>query len=427
MSDNDSRFIYALLSSNKSEQEKFYAQAIPQGIFTVKQREIKWVYDHRERYGAYPSLQSYQAFFRSKLPSHRETLPAVLQPILDLAMFEQMRKVQLKVKKMLDGGEPVKDALAVFKAETQRLSTYSVDYVDVHFARDNSAIERYRQRAKSRVSQQTQRILTPWQSLNGLIKYFTPGEVADVVARPSMSKTWTTLHWANHLANSGYKGIFFTKEMPTEQIQDRNEALKFRLDYELQRDGKLPMKELLRWQSEKRKLRHADNYNLVISGDETIEGTGLAHITSKIQQYRPDFVVLDGAYLIYPEGLSKNAPRTERFGFLSNRLKAIAKATKVFMIVVLQMNRLAEKAGKNGSQTKGTIADIFGSDNWCQDADWVFELSGKRGSNRREISLLKARESALGSVHIRSEISPYPCFDEMSAAMTGQVQFEGIE
>ena len=408
--DNEIRFIACLLRASKATQEKFYAQSIPKGVFRLREQEINWVYRFRQQHGAYPSAKAYLAKFHEKLPKVADPLPACLQPVLDIAMFNQMNELTKAVKDKLDRGEPTESALALFKQGASRLTSFSVNYVDHDFALNHSSIQRYRQMVRDLQLGNVKLITSPWPSLNKLIGFLRPGNTAVLAARPSIGKTWITISWADYVASEGIETLYFTKEMTTEEISDRTEALRFKLPHSKIIRGELLPSELGRWHKCRASFKrdHAQ-HPLVISGDETTEGAGFEHVASKIEQYKPEFVVVDGAYLLSVKGLSKNANRTEKYAEISSQCKVLAKNLNTTILIVIQMNRRSEKPD---GTTKGSISDLYGSDSWAQDADFVFDVGGKRGSNMRTINILKGRNSAIGEFNVKFQIDPYPNFDE---------------
>lgn len=420
--DLESRFIAALLKANVAEQEVFHAKQIPLEVFQLRPTELHWINSYREKHGRYPSVFAYEAKF-DEVEEHDDPVAACLQPIMDLAMFNQMRKVQDKTRKLLDEGESVQKAMAVFKDSASALTAYSSDYVDVDFGNSRSALTRYQDWFRARKDRQA--MTTPWPTLTKLIKFLRHGEVVTICGRTSLGKTWLVINWCHHLAKGGAKCVFFTKEMPTEQIHDRFEAFHYGLPYDAMRASELPPKVLRRW----RQARQKDSkLPLIISGEETIEGGGLSPIISLIQRYRPQVVFIDGAYLIRPENAPKNAQSTEVLRLLSNRLKVIAKVTKTVIVPVVQMNRQAES--KDGS-AKGSISSVYGSDAWAQDSDYVIDIGGKRGTSSRLITLLKGRESNVGDFQVGFQLDPKPDFSESSSslpggAVAGKVSFKGI-
>jgi replicative DNA helicase len=411
MADAELRFIYSLLNANRGEQNHFYAQQIPRGLFKQRLIEIDWVFDHKETFGEFPSVFKFQKKFEV-LPRHRESLVASLQPILDLAMFNQMRKANTKVKELLDKGRPLKEAITVYKIEAEKLRTYDSQYVDVDSNNSDLAVNRYKERQRQ---QRAHTLLdSPWRSLNKLIKFFSPGELVTIAARPSMGKTWITLCMCDHFAATGNKVAFFSEEMPAEQVNDRLEALRYKLPYEDMRAGVLSLNMIRLWRLRKMRARRK-KYEFITTADQSGLAS-LAHLESKIVQYKPAVVGIDGAYLIEPEGVAPNAKYHEKIGFLTKRLKKIAIRNKVVVIAVIQMNRTAEQK----DQTKGNIASVYGSDTWAQDTDWLLDISGKRGSAKRNISLLKGRESNIGEIWTTFQLDPCPRFTELRGSNVNQ-------
>lgn len=424
--DRELCFISALLRAGPAEQAKFYARQLPEGVFVLRTAEIGWVNNTRASSGKYPSAQAFEHRFRCSLPRVKDTIAVTIQPVLDLAMFQQMNRLQEKVGKMLDLNQPVGDAMRELKAGAATLSFFTTDYTDSRFVASQTALTAYVDRIRQ--DQVLAPLRTPWPTLDRMVKYFSPGNVIQLVARLGVGKTWTVAYWANHYCSIGVPTLFITKEMPNEEIEERVEAIRFGLDFDQMRDGSLPPKELRRWRAERKVFKDFAKYPLVVSGDETLEGTGFSQVVAKIEQHRPRVVIIDGAYLMNAEGLSKSASKVERIAGISAMAKRVAKLTGVLLILVNQMGRKAE--GK--SNTKGTIADIYFGDTWAQDADYVFEVSGKRGSNARMIAILKGRNSVTGEFLTKFQISPKPDFSELSYGASvpgvspGEVQFKGI-
>ncbi len=406
--DIELRFFGALLRASPGEQQEFYTRQIPRSVFRVRTAQVHWIYTHREKFQQYPSIAAFESKFNDKIPEVSESVSAALNPILEFAMFLQMRKVHELVKESLDKGTPILDAMTLFKAEAAKLSAYSTDYTDLAFHTSMVSDIRYRERVRARRLGTT--MLSPWPALNGMVKSFQFGEVVILSARPNLGKTWGLVAWANFLSDCGFPVLFITKEMPTEQIADRLEAHRFGLDYSAFREGTLPASELRRWRDDR--TRFISKAPLTLCGHETVAGVGLEHVVSKIEEYVPAVVVVDGAYLIYPEGCRKNATEVERLTFLSNRLKSIAKAKKLFLIATVQLNRSAET---QSGQTKGALKAVFGADAWSQDCDYLLSLDGDRHSPLRNIDLLKGRESSLGGFPINFQLSPRPNFTQLGA------------
>ena len=422
--DIEARLIYSLLTCKKAEQDKFYMRMLPLGIFKTRELEFLWLRNFRQKHGDYPTLSLMQRQFSEKYPKHTDPLPAVLQPILDFAMFEQMRQVQSRVKTMLDNNEPVADAMAVFKQSASALGGFNTDYTDIDFSKSEGAIGRYREVVRQINNPNSRLVDFPWPTMNRMVRFLRWGNVVVFASRTSMGKTWIVTDWCSYLVNKGVNCVFITKEMPGEEIEDRFEALRFKLPYEQFRAGTLKAADLRRWRTDRKSF--SAKGQLHICGDETIAGTGLDHVVQKIEQYKPEITFIDGAYLLRPEGLGKNANKVEQLTHLSNRMKVIAKATKTIVVPVLQLNRGAEDKSGN---TKGSIVSIHNADAWAQDADYVITLGGKRGATSRIVGLVKGRESNVGEFPVEFKVNPFPSFRENAAlggTNTGTVQFKGV-
>lgn len=411
--DSELRFISTLLRANKANQESFFAQQIPRGVFKLREIEINWIYKFRQQYNCYPSPKAFFDKFKEQLPVVKDPLPATLQPILDLAMFNQMNSLAQEVKKQIDSGGEITSALSLFKEGAARLNSYSVDYADHSFATNPNAIVRYRKMVSDIAHKRLRMVQTPWPAMNKMIGYLRPGNTVVMAARMGMGKSWTTMFWADYVANLKIPTLYVTKEMPTEEATDRFEALRYHIPYTSLTRGELSPTQIKFWHYRKKFLaKHPENYPLIISGDETVEGVGVRHVVAKIIQYKPEFVIIDGAYLLSVEGMPKNANRVEVLSKISSQLKAAAKTLHTIIIIVIQMNRKAEKPD---GTAKGGIADLYGADTWAQDADVVMDLGGKRGSNSRIINILKSRNSGIGEFNIEYKLDPCPSFKQISS------------
>src|SRR5690606_15691573 len=89
-------------------------------------------------------------------------------------------------------------------------------------------------------------------------------------------------------------------------------------------------------------------FELMITGDETIEGTGADYLVRKIEEYKCDVVFVDGAYLFTNvPGVHNRHNEIEKLTALTRFFKRLAKTTKTRVVAVTQQNRQGEdKTGK---------------------------------------------------------------------------------
>lgn len=235
--------------------------------------------------------------------------------------------------------------------------------------------------------------------------------------------TWLALEWAHYLEANGERVLVISKELPTPQVLMRWTAIHERLNYHDLRHGTLSPKQLRRFAQSAVKYERAES-NLLISGTELISGVGFSQIIQKIQEFAPTVLVVDGAYLIYPEEKFPNDQ--QRFAYSSAMLRRISGAHGLKSILVVQAKREAEAETISGV-TKAALKDIYGADNWAQDADFVLLINGKRGAPIRTVHLDKGRESDVGSWVIDFKLAPYPIFREIEGMVEkGAVKFQGV-
>jgi replicative DNA helicase len=422
--DTESRFISALLRATIVEQDQFFTQQLPLGVFKSRQPEMLWLTRYREKHGRYPSVILAQQHFREKFPKVKDPVTACIQPILDMSAYDEMRKVQNATKKLIEEGK-IQEAMDVYRKGASTLTSYSVDYSDSNMSDTKAPLARYRDNVHFMHVRPDLVIDTPWPTINKRIHRFKPGNMVTVASRSSVGKTWLILYWAHYLARKGIRTLVVSKEMPTEEVEERLECIEFKLDFDQFLAGELPAKELKRWrQARKDKIK----LDLIVTGEETLEGTGIGHVHRKIEQYKPTVYFLDGAYLLTTHELARNSSNPDRMTYLSSRLKSLCKFTKTVGIQVVQMNR--ESEDKQGN-SKGSFVGVYGSDSWGQNSDGLLGISGKRGATFREIEILKGRNSKLGAVQIAFQINPYPDFAESNVPHhdpknTQSVEFKGI-
>jgi hypothetical protein len=426
--DHEMRFLAALLHAPKNEQSEFYSKQIPKGIFTIREEEIRWVYEFRTKYGQYPSPTAFFHKFNQRLVTPDDPFQAVLQPILDRAMYDQMVQVQEQTKEELDSGAPLNTIMARWKERAAKVTEFSYEYTDVNLEISEAASSGYRERLKAKKGESVL-YTSPWETMNKIIQFFLPKELYTLVARPSMGKTWIVLMMGHWFASLGLRVLMISKEMGTEVLENRVTCIRFKLSYPKFRSAELLPKDLRRWRKEKAAFKKSGKtYPFFLSGSETFEGTAFGHIQTQIEKYKPQIVIVDGAYLLYPEGLPKNANDVQRFTMISNRSKTLAKANKVFWMNVIQHGRKAENIQ---GETKGAAITISGSDSWYQDSDWVHSIGGVRGSEFREHDIIKARESPPGGFATNFKLHPFPDFSEIQGVLrvsdtAGTVSFKGI-
>ena len=209
-------------------------------------------------------------------------------------------------------------------------------------------------------------IPTPWATLDDLTQGWQPEMYFGVTARPGRGKTWWMLRVAHAAWAAGYKVLFVNKELPDAMMDRRWDSIDFLLPYEKLRSGMLSTADEARYEQGLKDLptRQGVGEMRWLHGAMTISAIG-----AKIEEYKPDLVLVDGAYLLVDE--EKGRQQWERQQNISRGLKRLTQEYKVPLGISIQLNR-----GGDTKKNKAplTLSDVAGGDAYAQDVDLLIAL-----------------------------------------------------
>jgi replicative DNA helicase len=207
----------------------------------------------------------------------------------------------------------------------------------------------------------------PW--LDDQTLGFQPGTLVILAARPSVGKTALALNIASHAATKGAKKVvFFSLEMPSDQLALRLLASEAKLDGERVSKGKLAQHDWDRIMVQGEKLMGAP-----IWFDDSFVLTPV-ELRSKCRKLKResglDLVVVDYLQLMHAPSDRSSQSREQEIATISRSLKALAKELDVPVVALSQLNRAVEK--RKGERPM--LADLRESGAIEQDADVVMFL-----------------------------------------------------
>lgn len=224
---------------------------------------------------------------------------------------------------------------------------------------------------------------TPWEVLNEATMGLHEGDFISIVSRPGVGKSWFLTIFAEYAARLGFKVLFVTNEMSNTQIMQRFDAIYFKLPYKEFRAGLLP--DVL----EERYFKGLEEMKGKVDVVVTQDVQGVNSIGSKIDQYKPDLVLIDGMYLLLDDQKSTN--KWEGITNISRNLKRMAIKKKVPILATTQFNRAAEEIKID----RVTLSNLGFSDSIGQDADVVlglFRTKDMEMNDELKVRMLKVRE-----------------------------------
>ena len=199
----------------------------------------------------------------------------------------------------------------------------------------------------------------------------TPGQLGVFLAYPGIGKSWLSLYFAVQAWKQGKSPMIVSLEMSETEVRNRV--------FTIMGEGLWSHRKLSSGQVELDMLKEWHEKNLqgkpefhIISNDSGGD-VNPSVLRGKIDQYKPDFVIVDYLQLMSPNQKSEN--ETVRMKNLSRELKLMAISEEVPIMAI--------SSATPDDVTKLDTVPTLGQTAWSRqiayDADWVMALG--RGSN----------------------------------------------
>ena len=206
---------------------------------------------------------------------------------------------------------------------------------------------------------------TGFHELNKMTAGFNEGDLIIIAARPSMGKTTLALNMTQKALDSGKGAVFFSLEMPPEQLMLRMLSAKTSIAFQNLRVGRLLEEEWSRLTYASSVISQAplffdDNTSL------TIHQLRAKLLRIKTKHPEIGLAVID--YLQLMSGVrGGGGNRHQEVGEISRGLKTIARELKIPIIALSQLNRSLESR----NDRRPMLSDLRESGSIEQDADVI--------------------------------------------------------
>ena len=215
-----------------------------------------------------------------------------------------------------------------------------------------------------------------------------PGQLGVFLAYPGIGKSWLALYFAVQAWKQGRVPLIVSLEMSETEVRNRvytimGEGL---WSHRKLSNGEVELDMLKKWHA--KDLANRPEFH-IISNDSGGE-INPSILRGKIDQYKPDFVIVDYLQLMSPNQRSEN--ETVRMKNLSRELKLMAISEEVPIIAI-------------SSATPDDVTDLsgvptLGQTAWSRqiayDADWVMALGRATNSDIIECAFRKNRNGFMG-------------------------------
>lgn len=215
-----------------------------------------------------------------------------------------------------------------------------------------------------------------------------PGQLGVFLAYPGIGKSWLALYFAVQAWKQGRSPLIISLEMSETEVRNRVFAIMGEglWSHRKLSNAEVEIDMLKKWHADK--LEGKPEFH-IISNDSGGEVTPSV-IRGKIDQYRPDFVVVDYLQLMSPN--QKADSETVRMKNLSRELKLMSVSEEVPIIAISS----ATPDDVKDLSSAPTLGQTAWSRQIAYDADWVMALGRATNSDIIECVFRKNRNGFMG-------------------------------
>lgn len=231
--------------------------------------------------------------------------------------------------------------------------------VEAYDSGETTREKEYKERtARRKMGDGLMGVPTSFKFINTTGVGWMPGELISVFARPTVGKTWLCVHSAATSVFGGFKTLLISTEMSNPQIAMRLDVVLARMrgynfsHRALRHGDEIDVSAYIRF------LKESNKHSLLICDGITGQtGISIEGIAGLIRKHNPQFVVIDGVYLLTTKDTDKAAWEQSHGIFYG--LKNLAISTNTPIMVATQANRGASDEYKPPSASQVAFGDAL--------------------------------------------------------------------
>lgn len=186
-----------------------------------------------------------------------------------------------------------------------------------------------------------------------------PEQYVVLLGTPKSFKSATLLAMAKAVHLQAKVACFIGYEMSNVEQTDRLVSLYSNVSLTKIMNGTLTEKE---FKAVQKALRQVEGMRPFIFSTDITAATTVSGVQAKVQQYQPDVVFVDGAYLMQSEQAGVEAGSPQAMTSISRGLKRLAQSQKIPIVVTTQASLTRSKSGLS-------LSSAMYSQAWGQDCD----------------------------------------------------------
>jgi len=220
-----------------------------------------------------------------------------------------------------------------------------------------------------------------------------PGQLGIFLAYPGIGKSWLALYFAVQAWKQGKTPMIISLEMSETEVRNRVFAIMGEGLWSHRKisNGDIEIDMLKKWHENK--IEGKPPFHII--SNDTGGEINPSVIRGKIDQYKPDFVIVDYLQLMAPNQKSDN--ETVRMKNLSRELKLMSISEEVPIIAISS----ATPDDVTNMSTVPTLGQTAWSRQIAYDADWVLALGRAANSDIIECAFRKNRNGFMGDFLIQ--------------------------
>jgi replicative DNA helicase len=415
------RFLSAAIQSGKVENFLKYGPV--KHLFKGEEEKL-WNYfdDHVKKYGSLPDYNIIKAdtgFDLSDQPQppefylDRAKENYIQQELMGAfsGIFEKHLKQGMAANN--SPSEGLKQIMqVVMKLASQQMGQQVMDYREAHDLIMKGYVSKF-------MHSDNIGILTGWPTLDAATGGLSVGDLISFCGRPAAGKTWLMLFIALHAWMSGKVPLFVSMEIKPLPIQQRLLAMQAKLPAKGIREAALSTEQYNRMKAVLAETKNGEIPFYIVDGNLTAT---VGDIYALTRQLKPDFVIIDGAYLLkHPTEKDRYKRVAENCDLIKQQ---ICDLTPTFCSWQFARPQKKGNGGaKKGSPEQQTLDEIGYTDAIGQHSSLVAGLmqpDSVETSSERTISILKGRNGETGEFKINWEFEWKTDFSEIADAATDQ-------
>jgi replicative DNA helicase len=222
-----------------------------------------------------------------------------------------------------------------------------------------------------------------------------PGQLGVFLAYPGIGKSWMALYFAVQAWKQGKSPLVISLEMSETEVRNRVLTIMGEGIWSHRKisNGEIELDMLKKWYDVE--MTGKPEFH-IISNDSGGE-INPSVVRGKIDQYRPDFIIVDYLQLMSPNQRSEN--EVVRMKNLSRELKLLAIGEEVPIIAISS----ATPDDVNDLSGVPTLGQTAWSRQIAYDADWVLALGRATNSDIIECAFRKNRNGFMGDFFVQAD------------------------